>query len=351
MSISHLRFLLFLRLIPHRVPPDTTGGIGTALSPDSFATDGVTLPQNRHSYNYIGRDNAANTNSIVPTPSPRLDRSNERPNHSRSLSESSSSDHDVDAMGCVDDWTLRGGLLDTSSGASFTRQITKEVDGIDTSKGGRKGSHSIKSTAKRLRLHRKRDREGDTSELELVLPQRKVADHLFEVYWAYSDVVFPWLDEAEVRQQYASLWLPNDGCDADEKVLYCTLNLMFAIAAKLDPSSKPETRKKSANTYYKRARDLLSFNLLDISHFEIRQNLLLAAQYLQSTNMPRQCFQTIGLAIWVAQDLGLHLPETTCLLKDPLEQESARRVWHGCILMDKYYNRPWKTVQTLTLTE
>lgn len=316
-----------------------------------YRTENLPFSQSPPSYGHSARDNATRQEHLVLTPSSRADVGNTVHEHSRVPSDTLASDNDVDAMGCIDSGALRSGLLGASSGASLTQQIRQAVDGNDTPDQGTKGSRLTHVTTKLLKLRRKRDKEKDSSELQLVLPQRRTADHLFEVYWAYSDIIFPWLDEAEIRRQYASLWISNDDSDIDEKVFYCTLNLMFAIAVKLDPLTKPETRVKLANTYYERAQDLLSFNLLDISHFEILQALLLAAQYLQSTNMPRQCFQILGLALWVAQDLGLHLPETTCLLTDPYEQQLARRVWHGCIMMDKYHNLKPANVQLLTSAE
>ena len=239
-------------------------------------------------------------------------------------------------MGNVDGGALRTGLLGASSGASFMRQIKKVADGNGTAEQGAKRSRSKHYSPKLLRLSRKGDDEKDTGDFQFVLPPRKTADHLFNVYWGFSDVIFPFLDKQEITRQYQSLWKAKGDFDGDEKVFHCVLNLTFALAAKLDPGSKPETQTKLADLYYGRANKLLSFSLLDISHFDILQALLLAAQYLQSTNMPRQCFQSVGMAIWIAQDLGLHVPETTTALKDFREQELARRVWHGCILMDRY---------------
>jgi Fungal specific transcription factor domain len=252
-------------------------------------------------------------------------------------SDGSAEDRDLDAMGCVEGPALGSGLLGSSSGASFMRQIRKAAEGTDTpnQENARPRSNHVSTTLPRLR--RRRGEENDLYDPAFVLPPKRIADHLFQVYWDYSDVIFPFLDRDEITRQYARLWAENEDLDVDEKIFYCTLNLMFALATQLDPTGKPEMQIKSASIYYERARTLLYFNLLDISHFEILQALLLAAQYLQSTNMPRQCFQSIGLAVWIAQDLGLHLPRTITSLTNPHDRELARRVWHGCILMDKYY--------------
>lgn len=265
----------------------------------------------------------------------QADRSRNSRAASSARSDGSAEDRDVDAMGCVDSWALRSGLLGTSSGASFLRQIKQAAEGTNASDQGTKGSRSYHVSTTLPRLRRKRGEEKDMYDPHFVVPPKKTADHLFQVYWDYSDVIFPWLDRREITQQYESLWTASEPLDMDEKVFHCILNLMFALASKLDPASKPEAQDKSASIYYRRAQKLLSFNLLDISHFQILQALLLVSQYLQSTNMPRQCFQAIGMALWIAQDLGLHLPQTTNSLTDLHDRELARRIWHGCIMMDK----------------
>ncbi|KAK4865055.1 hypothetical protein LT330_001678 [Penicillium expansum] len=51
--------------------------------------------------------------------------------------------------------------------------------------------------------------------------------------------------------------------------------------------------------------------------------------------MPQKSFRSIGTAIHIAQDLGLHLPATIESIKDSRERDLARRVWNGCIIMDR----------------
>ncbi|KAI9924202.1 hypothetical protein MW887_007152 [Aspergillus wentii] len=51
--------------------------------------------------------------------------------------------------------------------------------------------------------------------------------------------------------------------------------------------------------------------------------------------MPQKSFRSIGMAIHVAQDLGLHLPATIESINDSRERDLACRVWNGCIIMDR----------------
>ncbi|KAI1045989.1 hypothetical protein LB505_013872 [Fusarium chuoi] len=68
---------------------------------------------------------------------------------------------------------------------------------------------------------------------------------------------------------------------------------------------------------------------------ELVQCLLVTSQYLQSTYNPHQTWMVIGSAIRMAQGLGLHLPETSANRPDPGERELLRRIWYGCVLMDR----------------
>jgi hypothetical protein len=245
-------------------------------------------------------------------------------------------DRNADAMGCVDDWALRIGLLGSSSGASFLQHVQKVADGIETPSQGHRGMGSthVSQTLRSLGTHGKSRQE--TPMTQFVLPPRKTADYLLSVYWEFSQSVFPILNQLEFDKLYILLWTGSEEAFPDEQVFYCILNLMFAMACKLDPNGTPKDSTKSAEVFFERARSLSKFDLLEISRFPLVQVSLLMAQYLQSTNMPRQCIQSISLAVRIAQDIGLHLPSTISSLTNPHERELAKRIWQCCILFDRY---------------
>ena len=113
------------------------------------------------------------------------------------------------------------------------------------------------------------------------------------------------------------------------------LNTVFAPGCQLNNKIKPEQKEGNANVYFERAIGLLRLDLLGSRSFHLVQALLLMGQYLQSTNTPHQCWVLVGLAIRIAQDLGLDLPQTSRRLEIHRDQEMARRIWHGCIMMDR----------------
>jgi hypothetical protein len=65
------------------------------------------------------------------------------------------------------------------------------------------------------------------------------------------------------------------------------------------------------------------------------QYLLLVGQYLQGTQKSVQAWTVHGLAITTAFQLGLHSPRTTQGFA-AIECEIRKRVWFGCILLDRY---------------
>jgi hypothetical protein len=57
-------------------------------------------------------------------------------------------------------------------------------------------------------------------------------------------------------------------------------------------------------------------------------------QYLQGTQKSIQTWTIHGLAVKAAFQLGLHSSEASKRLS-PLEREIRKRVWFGCIVLDR----------------
>jgi hypothetical protein len=161
-----------------------------------------------------------------------------------------------------------------------------------------------------------------------------MADSLMQVYWDYVFPLYPFLIPDEMKKEYEKIWSGN-GLEYDENMLMCTLNVIFALASQLADFVPPTERETSADVFFSRAKGLFQFNLWDTGSTGLIQCLLLMAQYLQSTDSAHQCWIVTGLAIRNAQSLGLHLPQTINRLQTFRERQLARKIWHGCILMDR----------------
>lgn len=154
------------------------------------------------------------------------------------------------------------------------------------------------------------------------------------VYWNYVFPLYPFIDSAHTKIQYASIWEGSTSVQ-NENMLMCTFNVIFALACQLADFIPPEEREDSADAFFTRAKDLFQFNIWDIGSAALIQCLLLMAQYLQSTDSAHQCWIVTGLAIRNAQSLGLHLPHTVSRVHGLHEEQLARKLWHGCVLMDR----------------
>lgn len=65
------------------------------------------------------------------------------------------------------------------------------------------------------------------------------------------------------------------------------------------------------------------------------QVMLLMTQYLQGTQRSIKTWAIHGLAVKGAFQLGLH-SEQVLQRFGPLEREIRRRVWYGCVVLDRF---------------
>lgn len=234
-------------------------------------------------------------------------------------------------MGAVEEERPTQGFFGSSSAASFMRQIKTAVDKRVASPNQTTPDTTLEPPSS---LMSTRQEASPSSVPNYVLPPRKMADSLMEVYWTEVFPLYPLVDSGQMRTDYAKLWT-GESLESDENMLMCTFNVIFALSCQLADFIQPEEREASADTFFTRAKGLLHFNLWNTGSAGLIQCLLLMAQYLQSTDSAHQCWIVTGLAVRNAQSLGLHLPQTIARLPTFQEQQLARKIWHGCVLMDR----------------
>lgn len=247
-------------------------------------------------------------------------------------------------MGAVEEERPTHGFFGSSSAASFMRQIKTAVDERVSSPHHHTSESILGMTPPSSLLSVQKEKPSTIP--NYVLPPRKTADSLMDVYWTLVFPLYPLVDSVQMRAEYARVWT-GESLQFDENMLMCILNVIFALACQLADFIRPEEREASADAFFSRAKDLLHFNLWNTGSAGLIQCLLLMAQYLQSTDSAHQCWIVTGLAIRNAQSLGLHLPGTIARLPSFQEQQLARKIWHGCVLMDRYVTM-LQTYETLT---
>ena len=167
-------------------------------------------------------------------------------------------------------------------------------------------------------------------DLDYTLPSREQADSLLSSYWKYVHILYPFLDKSQMEEDYDKIWDHGDSI-TDKQLFLCLLNATFAISSRHVRSANSDPEPLAA-TFCLRARKLLDIGICSISSV---QSYLLLALYFESTDESHMCWMFVGLAIRTAQTLELHVFETSERESESRTRDLLRKVWHGCILMDR----------------
>lgn len=235
----------------------------------------------------------------------------------------------------------RGGFFGESSAAFFFSQVQElfsRLTGILPQDHPRTPRRQVQKEMLPISLT-----ELDTLEA-YSLPPRGLADQLLGLYHKRIYGLYPFIHWHSVQYAYQLLWtsdagnserMPDiglGGADCSPRVLYSALNIMFALGLHFSNDALGR-REKMSRTFFGRTCQLCRMDTTERPSLALVQTLLLRAQYLQSTNMPNQCWNIVGLACRVAQGLGLHISRENEMGSE-LEVEIRRRVWHQCTLLD-----------------
>jgi hypothetical protein len=186
------------------------------------------------------------------------------------------------------------------------------------------------------------------------LPLRRTADRLVAVYFARHARMFPVLHRPTFMKQYEALWQAraNPAKVGQKCVNLCrqksrgklfpaTVNTVFALGA-IFSSGCPERNATYSAEFYRDAEAIDVLVLLNEEvGLEFVQLVLIMALYLQSTERFSKCWNMAGLALRMAQEMGLHYSVTEARKRGLLgpfptqvECEMRTRVWHACILLE-----------------
>ena len=187
------------------------------------------------------------------------------------------------------------------------------------------------------------------------LPLRRQGDSLVAIYFARHARMFPVLHRPTFMKQYAALW--SSPADSDKRAPNCvglckqkskgklfpaTVNAVFALAA-LFSSRHPEHNASYGAEFFRHAE---AVDILDLLNEEVGlefvQLALLMAFYLQSTERFSKCWNMAGLALRMAQNMGLHFSigearkrGLLACFPTQMECEMRTRVWYACILLER----------------
>lgn len=189
------------------------------------------------------------------------------------------------------------------------------------------------------------------------LPTRRHADSLVECHFLRFNRMYPILHEQTFMRQYRELWRTSAYSHASQtdeccglctqksrgKVFQAMVYMIFASGS-LFESNMLERNIARGNTYFSMAQQSVDlFDILDHQvSIEFVQLGLLFGYYLQSTERFSKCWNITGLTMRMAQNMGLHLAPHEARRRGydvqtltQLESEMRRRVWHGCVMLDR----------------
>ncbi|KAF8964723.1 fungal-specific transcription factor domain-containing protein, partial [Flammula alnicola] len=207
--------------------------------------------------------------------------------------------------------------------------------------------------------------EDETSlEMEFVsqLPAPQVQEHLLDLYFTYVQPLFPIVHKQSFWESYkAGTYAdsPHSPDDADppnsaspfsrrrRRVPPLLLLSMYALASRYDtlttpPPSDPAMMWSAGDEYLDSAKILLDTSYASSRPATVQALLLLGYREIGIGAMA-QAWTYIGMGIRMAQDLGMHRSaegwERAGLggrIFGERELGERRRVWFGCVIMDKY---------------
>ncbi|KAK1490369.1 hypothetical protein CTAM01_10658 [Colletotrichum tamarilloi] len=174
----------------------------------------------------------------------------------------------------------------------------------------------------------------------VMLPERWLADNLFRCFWDFVHPVFPILHRPSFTASYEAVWQPSQGRppnrDYKDTVFHATLSIVLALGCQRTDQVSVTEQVRLANRFYKQSFKLVSVDTLDHSSLQLVQLLLLRGVYLHYTQYADRCWNTTGVALRVAQGLGLHSRgDGPTSSKSQLKREMRRRVWHCCLTLDR----------------
>ncbi|KAL3490338.1 fungal-specific transcription factor domain-containing protein [Aspergillus germanicus] len=169
------------------------------------------------------------------------------------------------------------------------------------------------------------------------LPDRHVAVALLDQFFRIVYPATPYVLEGETRHRFELLWTSDKHPNLP---WIAHINMILALSCQFSENRADRDMllgdsRSAGETFYRRARGYIVSNSSRRTSVAMLQLMLLEINYYQGTGQADECWLTIGLAVRMAQALGLHrkLPENSTL--PPMTQSLYKRLWWGCYYLDR----------------
>ncbi|ORY04904.1 hypothetical protein K493DRAFT_377850 [Basidiobolus meristosporus CBS 931.73] len=224
---------------------------------------------------------------------------------------------------------------DINSLSSTTDQLVLDDDGRVRYCGTSSGFYLLQGTQRYqkdlFKIRPRMQTSLDRNELKidpLTLPSPNLFTNLLEIYFTKINPIFPLLHKAEFLDHLNQ---------RRQEMPYFLLNSIFAISAALISSKNILSKENiDAEIFFKRSRTLLD-QAYEVSSIENVQALVLMSIYFHLSRGGMKSWMYSGMAIRMAEDLGLHRnPDIWNIKLTRAEKETRKRVWWVCYLIDRF---------------
>jgi len=184
-----------------------------------------------------------------------------------------------------------------------------------------------------------------------VLPTLSTTFYLVTIFFRDYGSMNPFLDDATFVHTHVNPIFKERRQPKPSRLALLNMVLAIATTSSIDAVKPVKRRIWLSGKFYERARCLSSRDVFGCTDIEqgkpeskvhssyltvfiiLVQTYLLMSQYLQSTDDCSHSWATHSMAVQTALRLGLHREDSLNKYPDA-EQESRRRTWHLCVLMD-----------------
>ncbi|KAK6459482.1 putative transcriptional regulatory protein [Scheffersomyces xylosifermentans] len=298
-----------------------TANADTSMDRRTNGSSSTVNPENSINRRAIPNSDSISTNNQIP------------PEYHQNPASYKDEDSSADAMGAGSVSTRKSrdkNFYGSSAAISFMKDLSSAVDNGKSSDSEDMDVNSSKYTMSR------NDKNSSTRKLsDMVVPPRIVADRYIRNYFDFAYTLYPFVHRPTFMAAYEEIWSVNSTTLEVDELFYSILNIIFAFGCRLSPEGEHFDNSPNSDLYFERSQELLRFHLMDTGSVLLVQALLLTGQFLQATTRSAGCWNIIGLAIRIAQGLGLHSEQNLASTRSCIEKEIRKRLWHGCLLMDR----------------
>ncbi|KAJ6108028.1 hypothetical protein N7523_009351 [Penicillium sp. IBT 18751x] len=242
---------------------------------------------------------------------------------------------EVDAMGAVTFADEQdSGFFGPSSNIAFLRHLSRAVvqQGYLLSPGAAEGGLVSASRPPSPSRKAGRDKQGQVN--IFALPPQSETLALVQRYFSNTGLLFPYIYPPVFLETYHEM--SRENFMKVRRTWLGLLNMVLAMSSitAVPGGAKADTRIAESDVFYQRGLGLCGSEILRGTTLEVVQFLLLMGQYLQGTQKSVQAWTVHGLAVKAALQLGLQ-SKTASKSFSPLEQETRKRTWYGCVVLDR----------------